>query len=94
MTIIHQIPAIWYSALIKLWAKTTANFNFNLFLLICSVHVYMYDITCVCVCVGVEVLSNLPLQMCLHFNAYYSIIWILSLIIGLKVKVSCEESLI
>ena len=48
----------------------------------------------VCVCVGVEVLSNLPLQMCLHFNAYYSIIWILSLIIGLEVKVSCEESLI
>ena len=48
----------------------------------------------VCVCVGVEVLSDLPLQMCLHFNAYYSIIWILSLIIGLEVKVSCEESLI
>ena len=58
----------------------------------------MYMCTCmilrVCVCVGVEVLSNLPLQMCLHFNAYYSIIWILSLIIGLEVKVSCEESLI
>ena len=54
----------------------------------------MYDITCVCVCVGVEVLSNLPLQMCLHFNAYYSIIWLLLLIIGLEVKVSCEVSLI
>ena len=51
----------------------------------------MYDITCVYVC-SVEVLSNLPLQMCLHFNAYYSIIWILSLIIGLEVKVSCEDN--
>ena len=32
MTIIHQIPAIWYFALIKLWAKTTANFNLFIFI--------------------------------------------------------------
>ena len=43
------------------------------------------------VCVGVEVLSNLPLQMCLHFNAYYSIIWILSLIIGLEVRLAVRN---
>ena len=32
MTITHQIPAIWYFALIKLWAKTIANFNLFIFI--------------------------------------------------------------
>ena len=45
----------------------------------------------VCVCVGVEVLSNLPLQMCLHFNAYYSIIGYYHLLLDWKLRLAVRN---
>ena len=41
---------------------------------------------------GINVLSNLPLQMMLYFNAYYSPLWVIAIILGLVLKV-CPQTL-